>query len=280
MKTFNFHRFIRTLKWTLRQERAFILRIFATMILTNLAILMFFLYGAVHISKDIHADISCLYLYLATFICLAFYQLFLSIGSSLMFRNMNDTQGRISFLMNPASNFEKFLVRWIEVVVIGTILFFVAFLIADLIRMVLLPLCTGVHWGPALLGYIDYDPVMKSSYVHSLTPISASPGFSSGMEFGKLLRSDIAGEGAWLTPNLWMGTIYLQSFYMLCATFFRRHAWLFAIIISSIISSIINKVVTGPVEFSLDMVLIIFNYIAAYRLFKRHQVISNKWINL
>jgi hypothetical protein len=88
----------------------------------------------------------------------------------------------------------------------------------------------------------------------------------------------------------------MHSIYILGGTFFRRNAWLFTTISLILAVIILSWIGTECGGFDLNLqstdssmklniasviflILIVFNYIASYKLFTRMQVINNKWIN-
>ena len=82
-----------------------------------------------HLGTEYYSDIF--YLRFAAFIFWGFGCLF----ASLMMERMKDKTKRISYLMTPATSFEKFLSRFLLVVVLYIIAFFLAFKLADYTRI-------------------------------------------------------------------------------------------------------------------------------------------------
>ena len=62
---------------------------------------------------------------------------FMVAGASLIFANMRTKQQRIAFCMLPASNAEKYIVRWLWATVGFALIFICASVAADLIRIVI-----------------------------------------------------------------------------------------------------------------------------------------------
>lgn len=60
--------------------------------------------------------------------------IFGALSASRMWAEMKNKQGRLSLLMNPATNFEKFLVKWLIYVLLFIAVFIFAVLIAETIR--------------------------------------------------------------------------------------------------------------------------------------------------
>lgn len=60
---------------------------------------------------------------------------FTCVVASFSFSKMKSKQGRIADLTLPASHFEKFLVRWLNTVVLSMLAFVIVFFIADLLRV-------------------------------------------------------------------------------------------------------------------------------------------------
>lgn len=193
-----------------------------------------------------------------------------------MFWQMKDTRNRSAFLLWPVSNLEKYIVNLLHSVVLTAILAFVAYVLADALR-VFVDWATGriVIWGfPKLFEHI---------------------------------RVNIASE-YW--QNNWMTltwAFYIHSLFIVGGTLFRRQPFLLTCatiaIVVILLATILNqmdvsfdfktgvldentrKIITTfhPAFYIIHSVLcplVIFHYWLSYKLFTRMQVINNKWLNV
>lgn len=204
--------------------------------------------------------------------------------AAFLFSNMNTKENRLAFLIQPASNLEKYLVRLLHVTVGSLICVLVALLVADLIQFIFsLFLSRGYH-GSVTLHIFDRL-------------------FWSGDGESALFD----GVDAWfvLAAGIW-----IHSLYLLGGAFFRRRAWLFT---TCVFLLLVFLFVSTGFSMFMDMsdtyygvmlidgeepdhreyfttvatisalvfhLVTLFNYWASYKLFTRMQVINNKWINV
>lgn len=87
------------------------------------------------------------------------------VTASYIFSNMADKQGRIRFLMIPATNMEKFLCRWLQFCLLGPLMLIVAFSAAD-ITCWLLRVIIGEGLGVATPYFLE--SIIKSLFVKTL----------------------------------------------------------------------------------------------------------------
>ena len=194
------------------------------------------------------------------------------------FRNMRTKIKRENFMMLPASNLEKYLARFLNITLGGLILTFGATIIADFIQFLFSFLITpGLH-------------------------ISITWNFLTFIGTGnvEVNKDALDFEGFFLV----LATIvFVHSFYILGATFFRKHATLLTTFVGIFLLLVIGYALNGLGEIGIfnfldpihvnkystafigayiviSLVLAAFNYWASYKLFTRMQVICNKWINI
>lgn len=277
MSNFNTKRFIQTLKWSAMATKKEI---------ATIAGCMFFLYMVPFIMSvistqgepDIVADAS---IENATLVCTFFFGVYTMISGCWIMNNMKTKEQRITFKMLPASDLEKFIVRAFYITVVWMIIGVVAFCLADFCRM-LICFISGSH------GTYSTIPDVLNMWF--------GPADTHSMRMTAWGLNFIAGV---LAVNAWV--FWAHSFYVLGGAFFRRRQFIltscahFALGILSliIISYIPKESIFLSIEKSQNLVNTIayvytavaimvglLNWWLTYRLFKRSQVINNKWINL
>lgn len=277
MSNFNTKRFIQTLKWSAMATKKEI---------ATIAGCMFFLYMVPFIMSvistqgepDIVADAS---IENATLVCTFFFGVYTMISGCWIMNNMKTKEQRITFKMLPASDLEKFIVRVLYITVVWMLIGVAAFCLADLCH-ILICLISGTHGA-----YSTIPDVLNMWF---------GPADTHSMRMTAWGLNFIAGV---LAVNAWV--FWAHSFYVLGGAFFRRRQFIltscahFALGILSliIISYIPKESIFLSIEKSQNLVNTIayvytavaimvglLNWWLTYRLFKRSQVINNKWINL
>lgn len=192
---------------------------------------------------------------------------------SRIFINMKTKASRSLFLMLPATNMEKFTSRLLYTV-LGTSLMIVAsWIIADIIQFVFSLFLTPGMQG-SLVGKTFEEFIVRNgtSVLGQTFPV------------GMLLLSL---------------TIFTHSFFTLGGTVFRKSATLLTIcssfilmFLTALISSFVDEDVLRHLVQSIEpntfgwlmvmvlLLLSVFNYWAAYKLFTHMQIINNKWFNI
>lgn len=209
----------------------------------------------------------------------AFLFIFIGVMPAFLFSNMKTKETRLAFLIQPASNLEKFIVRLLHVTAGALACYFAALLLADLIQFV-------------------FSLFITPGYSTSVTW-----NFLDNMLFDHEPRSLTTSErlGQWLVVSV---GVWTHSLYLLGGSFFRRRAWLLTTSILfvlgiffistglSMFEDFIDTVHYEPTaskEYTKTMAAVSaavlnlitpFNYWASYKLFTRMQVINNKWINI
>ncbi len=203
------------------------------------------------------------------------------LSGSMMLNNMKSKQARISFLVLPASNLEKFLSRWVMTTVGALVVFIAALVVADAMRAAF-DLVVGVN---------PYSSV-------------ALRFFCNGLFDGSVLEvvGDMfsSGRGDWVFYGL-SAFVVSHSVFMLGSALFRRHAILFTIVAMMVFSFALGindflsllygsvaRTVFGygsfadslGVRIAVNLLITVACYWGAYRLFCRSQVVSHKWFNL
>lgn len=263
MSKFNYKRFSTTFRWTERYSRKTLIKV----LFLSLAVYLFILLiNTLTISyKNASADIQQLTLLKAIRSCGIAYFVWVIICGAWFCPNIKTKQQRITAKMLPATDLEKFLshAASLALQLIGMCLIFC---IADLIRMALFAILglDWIQWGFPIF----FDNI--TTYMHFL-------GDKSPVNY-------MAGV-VWL--------LWAQSLYALGSMLFNRysgiiisviHVILFVALIRFIATANEMALLTKDVMIYIVLVtftiLTIFNWIMAYRLYSRMQVVNNKLINL
>ncbi len=202
-----------------------------------------------------------------------------SIGGCWIFSNMKTKEQRITFKMLPATDLEKFVVRALYATVVWWLMAFVAFCLADLFRM-LVSLVAGVS-------------IKGSAVPLFFSMISAN----TDVNINTLNSGDVAFAAAIYTmANAW--AFWAHSLYILGGTLFRRRQFVLTTLAHSIIGLVFTPMLIRFVDSSDSLALrdslvaIVWTAAAvfavwglldwwlSYRIFRRMQVINNKWLNI
>lgn len=265
MSNFNTQRFIRTLKWSMLATRKE---------MTTIAGCMFFLYLIPLVisiisslgKSEIWAEDN---LYDMTFICITFLDVFLMISGCWILNNMKTKEQHITFKMLPASDLEKYLARVIYITVVWFAIGILTFCLADICHM-LICLISGAHGAHSIIPYA-FNTIFIDDHIETT-------------ERNTDYRLIIASIYAWV--------FWAHSLYVLGGAFFRRRQFILTSCVHSLLGLIALCVyqIIDPDGTHINVLLCIcpfiafaialFNWWLAYKLFKRSQVINNKWINL
>lgn len=255
MSNFNTRRFIQTFKWSMQATKKE---------MTTIAGCMFFLYlipfiisvMSSHGKLDIIAESD---IQSATITCISFFTFYIMISGCWILNNMKTKEQRIMFKMLPASDLEKYLSRVIYITVIWFAIGILTYFLADICRM-LICLISGTHG------------------TYSTIPLAL-----------KMILTENHMIYAWV--------FWAHSLYVLGGTFFRRRQLILTSCVHFLLGFIAlflsrykNSVIIDPDDMHINVLLCIYPFVAfaialfnwwlAYKLFKRSQVINNKWINL
>lgn len=257
MKNFSFPRFAQLLKWDLLMNKKYALHLFLGMFMA------FFLLQELPVVMSNGNAEDMTELVMMVLWC---YMMF---GGCWLFSTMKTQSQRTAFLMQPASNLEKFVVRCIFVTVVWALIAVAAFLLSDLLRVLLsYVLRTGSH-------QFAFSSFFLPAFSHF-----------SGVPFVNDLKSLFL-----------LGLVWHHSLFLLGGAFFRRHQFIFTALVLFVVSqalTIIGVAIGYNInwdEYTIDMnvlyyyilfgliAAIILNYVLSYRIFTRMQIINNKWMN-
>lgn len=275
MKNFDMNRFGRTLRWSALMTRK--------EALTNLASMTFAfaVLAVVQVmsSRNVPDIVAEHNFQSFTSFALFVFLIICSIGGCWIFSNMKTKEQRITFKMLPATDLEKFVVRALYATVVWWLMAFMAFCLADLFRM-LVSLVAGVS-------------IKGSAVPLFFSMISAN----TDVNINTLNSGDVAFAAAIYTmANAW--AFWAHSLYILGGTLFRRRQFVLTTLAHSIIGLVFTPMLIHFVDSSDSLALrdslvaIVWTAAAvfavwglldwwlSYRIFRRMQVINNKWLNI
>ena len=188
-----------------------------------------------------------------------------------VFRQLNKKQKAISFLMLPAANKEKYWVLLVYVTVAWTLCLFLGYVVADVLRMVIVPMFKDLPYVSTLTDSNLFFVVTEGHVVQKITAsvyslISIIWVHSCYIAAGSVFRKNgfvIASAGLLLIVSLFE-KVLMKSF-------------------GALISVQDNTLSVNYLVWVVVFVLLawtIYNYRLSYRLFKNFQVINNKRTNL
>lgn len=279
MEKFNFKRFFRVLYWFLRTNSKQLLMWFAgaatcvflmQMIVTCTGVVVKSAGGNTYTMGFTPENYKH-----ALFVVKSIVLVVMSIATlfvlSGVFRQLNKKQKAISFLMLPAANKEKYWVLLVYVTVAWTLCLFLGYVVADVLRMVIVPMFKDLPYVSTLTDPNLFFVVTEGHVVQKITAsvyslISIIWVHSCYIAAGSVFRKNgfaIASAGLLLIVALFED-VWIKNF-------------------GALISVQDNTLSVNHMVWVVELVLlawIIYNYRLSYRLFKNFQVINNKRTNL
>lgn len=291
-RIFDINRFWDLIKWDITIHKGSILRL--TLALT-IAITFVNIVGLLLVLQAMNGEpwdyaMKTMNFYLTGIFEMYAASVFLVLMGGSVFKNMRDRRRRIEFLMLPASTFEKFLDRILRVFFGNLIIVIVAFVAADLLS--------------CLIGLM-----LDSSFYGSFTLVFIE---SVAKFLGRMMLNMGSGDLRYIGLFVWLAVssfVWAHSSYVLGGAFFSRNHILLTTCVH-VITSIIFPVVFFGVMYVVcsfesiyagedyygdhpdtfrHMVIVfaclfnlatIIDYVLAYIIFSKMQIISRKWINL
>lgn len=270
MSKFNYSRFGTTFRWTERYSRNTMIKVLFLALAVYLFILLTNTITASY--KGMSDDMQQLTLLRAIRSCGVAYFIWVVISGTWFCPNIKTKQQRITIKMLPATNLEKFLshIAWLAMQLIGMALIFC---LADVIRVALFAALglDWIQWGIPV--FFDMSGVAGDMYILG---VKSAAVYAAGV--------------AWL--------LWAQSLYALGNILLNRyngvivsaiHVILIVALVWIVVKSNTDATITD-ITLTADTVayialatfalLGIFNWVMAYRLYSRMQVINNKLINL
>ena len=198
--------------------------------------------------------------------------IFFLISASTLYHGEQKKQQRIAWLMLPASNLEKFLSRWIYLLVFSVVGGLLTFFVADLIHM-------------AYLTMTDYPVQSAADDFFKIFPHTRT--FPSG---------EYTGDNPLSVTSQYTALITIHAFFLLGGVFFKKFHFIattavFAVAMAcfaSVYNSLGYRDTPTPPDYILGNIIsigfsvcliAIFTWLA-YWLFCRWQVVTHKFANL
>ena len=282
MKNFDMHRFATLLKWHLAGNRREILNVFLGLAVGFFVMVMFFT-QVLNVNDGLVEMAGADWMYIARVhqsmaggvFCIA---VTVFVGAARIFRNMKDTPQRTTFLMLPASNLEKWLLRFLHATVLTFLLACAALVAADVVRMLIAPL-----WGKPFVSGVAWLLTREAM----------------GME------ATMPGRGLFLVILV---SIFLvtHATFVLGGTLFRKNPFLLTWFVVLLLAMLVGKISISLADVlsehnrvllqydnrglqadwltwvgtAIHYLLAIAMYWLSYKVFTRMQVINNKWLNV
>jgi len=216
---FSPRRFWRTLVWTLNYQWRTLLTLF-TAAVTVFALFQCFgcIQGRNNISYHLLSGHSIEIIIASTLeqigsVGLAVGACLLCVGASIAFRHLHSQNEGRRLLMLPASPLEKFLARWILYVPMLFVLLVVAFMVGDVLRVLIWP----------LFGYDVSFP-------------SAIPAFFTLLKY--LFFITPANQPLAIII-IWAMFLFFHALSLFCSVYVRRMAWLFVLVAFFVVTGLI-----------------------------------------
>ena len=262
MIQFSLKRFGKLACWTLRNDKRYYVKSFLQIFVVTLLIFLFFTM-VVKMNGRYDSGYRACVVAMVMMFCVT-----ITMGPAWMFYSMEGKHDMQSLMMLPASNFEKYLMRYSSFLILLPI-YVVGPLLADLLQY-LIHLIVGHDYGRFVVSV-----AWKELFVDTLSEEISKPRF----------------VGSVIVVLLW-----IQSLYALGATLFRirKFNWIITTVVLILLAVLIFKN-QGKVEavnlnddsstftyatgFGIYLALTAINYWLSYRFFCRTQVIG-KFVNL
>ena len=226
---------------------------------------LFFFWGAWHGFYRGTNQVQDVCMTVGGFSCIAMYVYFVA-SVNRIFRDVQQKQKLTSYLMLPATNLEKFLSRWVFMLVFSVVGGIVAFLLADVIHAAYLSLSgLPVHWATSF--------------------------FVDAMDIKVNYRTG---------PRIWLMVcsllVFIHAFFLLGGVLFRRYhfvatsavfvlllsvwTWLMNVTGVSQLTWELTYNTVAAIEITIFIVVTVLLTCLSYWLFCRYQVITRKLVNL
>lgn len=268
MTQFNFHRFLNTLVWQIANRRNVYVKAAGTGLI---AILVCFLFNL--LTRNSNAG------YASTIATVSVFVLggYLFTCGAFIASDLTDKQSRISSFMLPASKLEKFISRYVCIVVVVPLATLIGLAAGDLVQVVANQLIFHDSTSVVVLFFRQFGDI-------SLMPSDAVPSVFTNIT-------------AYLLIN---------SIYLLLGSLFRRHAWIKSNILLITLGAVLSiaiafgsiallNAIYGEGNYSVVLIdspwatvaeyvvawaVVCFNFWLSFRIYSRMQAINNKWYNL
>lgn len=272
MKNFDMNRFFQTLKWIIMENRQKLMLWTAGSTLGIFLLELFFYYMTSPKGAENYQQTTMV----VAGVCAFFIGLAIMISVAGLFSEFTTKQRRVSLLMLPASNLEKFLSAVIYASVVSVACILLAFIVGDTLRMLTLSL-------------FFHQPMCSAA----------------GSLFTQVFHVEVNG----ITMGYWqlflmqvLSLVLLHSTFTLGGSLFRKWPFLITAVIQIVLAMVFGMFMmflSRNFDFELPMNLIehygkwmfyayllflaavsALFYWLSYRIFTRMQVISRKWVNV
>ena len=267
MKTFEWKRFSHMLRHELITNKSSLLRIALCMFICFFAIEEVFM-------LLLHENANGAAILIMT-LCFWVWTIGMQYSASKIVRNLENKASAITFLMQPASNLEKFITRWIYVTVVWGVVSALAFVAADV-----------ASWA--------FNSMIWMKDASAIQPILWRTAEIAGKIIDEGIQIPIPAYKGMIMMAL--ATIWGHSCYILGGTIFRRHHFIFSLLSMYILQMVMSMgffiffgkydeiqilefALTSYTQMAVLTVLTVFNYLAAYRIFTRSEVIGSRYVN-
>ncbi len=258
MIQFNIHRFAKLARWSLTNDKKYHVKSFLQTFVILLLVFLFFTVVQINVNDRHGFYLAC------TISVIVSFAVTIILGSSFMFYSMEGKHDMQALLMLPASNFEKYLMRYASWLILLPIQL-VAFFAADFLQYIFNALLGN---GNVTLVTTEFVNMMSNGW-HKV-PAELHVSFAISIAF--LI-------------------VWLHSFYALGATLFRskKYNWILTTIVLILLGVVLSWLfpegaermdrMPSLLEVLIGVAWIVVNFWLSYRFFCRQQVIG-RLVNL
>lgn len=262
---FNIKRFCRVLRWELALSRRSLLATFAVVSVSMVFLQALWLLLAQKSAVEVVGR--------AVFFALVVYLL---VCGSFIFSTLRTRQQRINHFMLPAASSEKFLARYLMLVVVMPLVTVVGFFLGDVLQhlftLVIKPSLAEWGCGSVRPLFTNFDGFSEGGYTISWPywVVALLSFHASYLLTGSLFRKHpfVLGFVSWAV---------VVQLVMLLTVLTVKHV--LPLFYGESFTIVFYDTVDKIIYFVLHCAFIIFCYWFAYRKYKSLQVINNKWIN-
>lgn len=211
-------------------------------------------------------------------LCTVVYLIVIIIAGTWIFADMKTKEQRIKVKMLPATDLEKYIVRWLGITLGAMVMGIVSYCVADALRML-----------TCLVAGVDCLQCTIPDFIRLL--------FTNGDDTPvNQINSAAFNQGIYFLATGWV--MWAQSLYVLGGTLLRRYQFVTTTAVHIVLFLIMSIFISSsPVDVELTvrssdnsttfyavgallMAVAVANWWLSYRVFRRMQVVNNKWINL
>lgn len=270
MIDFNFERFGKVIACTVAGNKKFYIQIAAVFA----AIILVMAVSSLLINQR---DTSIGYVTTATALIGTTIFVYFSTCLAAIVRNIPDKSTRIAAFMLPASKLEKFVARYVHLILFIPLAALVGILASDAVQMILSTIVTG-----------DSNSI-AAYFVHNISIVKPQVGGVQMAGLGQIMFmlysnslflavGTVFRRNAWIKSNIVIGFSFI-TLLVLCAfaikwvldTLYGENNYSIVLLDNTLVTVITNTVTA---------LLVLFNYWIGYRIYSRMQVVANRWNNI